>query len=66
MAAYLNRERKIGSLSILWLIGTESTKGIEEVRFLIHPSLKEGEKYQHLKVKIIQLKVNALLRIPLL
>lgn len=53
VTAYLNREGKIGSLSILRLIATESRKGIEQVRFSIHPSLKEGKKYQYPKVKII-------------
>lgn len=52
-AAYLNRKGKTGSLNILRLIATESRKGIEQVRFLIHPSLKEEKKYQYSKVKII-------------
>lgn len=53
VAAYLNRKGKTGSLSILRLIATESRKGIDQVRFLIHPLLKEGKKYQNLKAKII-------------
>lgn len=66
LAAHLNREGKLGSLSNLRLIATESGKGVEQDRFSVHPSLKEGEKYQYLKAKIIELKVNALLRLPLL